>query len=40
MLVQRVVMPDESESWTVLDRGFMPVEPVDAFLAHLTSIER
>jgi site-specific recombinase XerD len=28
------------ESWTLLGDGFLPVEPVERFLAYLTSIER
>jgi site-specific recombinase XerD len=39
--VQRVQDPGGGpESWTVLDSGFVVVEPADLFLAHLTSIER
>jgi integrase/recombinase XerD len=39
--VQQVLPPDGSpESWTVLDELFAVIEPVDAFLAHLTAIER
>jgi integrase/recombinase XerD len=41
MRVQRVLMPGGgTESWTVLGEDYMPVEPVERFLAYLTSIER
>ncbi|MBI5337092.1 MAG: tyrosine-type recombinase/integrase [Mycolicibacterium rufum] len=41
MLVQQVLPPDGSaESWTVLDEDFAVIEPIDMFLAHLTTIER
>jgi hypothetical protein len=41
MRVQRVLMPDtEFESWTLLGDDYIPVEPVDRFLAYLASIER
>jgi integrase/recombinase XerD len=41
MRVQRVLPPGGGpESWTVLDEQFAVVEPADAFLAHLTAIER
>lgn len=40
MRVQRVLMPDESESWTVLDGGGKPVGEVEAFLAHLQALDR
>jgi len=41
MRVQRVTAPDGGpESWTVVDETFAAVDPVDAFLAHLTVIER
>ncbi len=39
MSVQRVVMPSGVESATLLLEGVV-VEPVERFLAHLTSIER
>ncbi len=39
MRVQRMVMPDGTESWTVLDDGD-PVQPVEAFLAHLQALDR
>lgn len=35
MRVQRVVMPDGAESWTVLGVGGEPVHAVEAFLAYL-----
>jgi hypothetical protein len=39
--VQQVLPPDgDAESWTVVDERFAVVEPADAFLAHLTAIER
>lgn len=40
MRVQRVVMPDGAESWTVLDVEQGVVEPVESFLAHLSATER
>lgn len=41
MRVEPVVMPhDEFESWTLVDEGLAVVEPVEAFLAHLTAVER
>lgn len=41
MRVQWVVNPDSgAESWTVLGGDFVPVEPVERFLAYLSSIER
>ena len=41
MRVQRVVMPvTGAESWTVVDDGWAPVEPVERYLAHLAGIER
>jgi len=41
MRVQRVLMPDSgAESWTLLDDDHGPVEPVERFLAYLTSVER
>jgi len=39
--VQRVVMPGSGlESWTVIGDDHVPVEPVERFLAYLTSVER
>jgi integrase/recombinase XerD len=39
--VQRVVMPGSGvESWTVLGKDLVPVEPVERFLAFLSAIER
>jgi integrase/recombinase XerD len=40
MRVQRVVMPDGSESWTVLADDGEPVPTVEAFLAHLQALDR
>lgn len=41
MRVQRVLMPGSRvESWTVLDDDLVPVDPVERFLAYLSSIER
>ncbi|HZM67510.1 MAG TPA: tyrosine-type recombinase/integrase [Nakamurella sp.] len=40
MRVQRVLMPDGSESWTVLDAGGGPVPAVEGFLAHLQALDR
>jgi len=41
MRVQRVVMPGSGlESWTVVGDDHVPVEPVERFLAYLSSIER
>jgi integrase/recombinase XerD len=39
--VQRVVMPfGDPQSWTVVGADAGPVEPVEAFLAHLHAVER
>jgi hypothetical protein len=38
--VQRVVSPAGVESWTVISSDLRPVEPVDRYLAWLSSIER
>ena len=39
--VQRVVMPvTGAESWTVVDDGWAPVEPVERYLGYLAGIER
>ena len=40
MRVQRVLMPDGTESWTVLGVGGEPVRVVEAFLAHLQALDR
>lgn len=41
MRVQRVLMPGSGvESWTVLGDDHVPVDPVERFLAYLSSIER
>jgi integrase/recombinase XerD len=38
--VQRVVSPDGVESWTLIGSDLRPVDPVDKYLAWLSSIER
>jgi site-specific recombinase XerD len=41
MRVQRVLMPGSRvESWTVLGDDHVPIDPVERFLAYLSSIER
>jgi hypothetical protein len=40
MRVQRVLMPDGAESWTVLDAGGDPVPAVESFLSHLQALDR
>lgn len=41
MRVQRVVAPSSGAvSYTVVDEAFSPVEPAEAYLAHLSAIER
>lgn len=40
MRVQRVLMPDGSESWAVLGAAGEPVAVVEAFLAHLQALDR
>jgi len=40
MRAQRVVMPDGSESWTLLDGTGEVVAPVEAYLAHLQALDR
>jgi integrase len=40
MRVQRVLMPDGAESWTVLGVGGEPVPVVESFLAHLQALDR
>lgn len=41
MRVELVVMPhDGGESWTLVDAGLSVVAPAEAFLAHLTAVER
>lgn len=40
MGVQRVLMPDGSESWTVLGDDGRPVPAVEGFLAHLHALDR
>lgn len=39
MFVQRVTMPNEVESWTVLDDEGT-IEPIERYLSHLTDVER
>jgi hypothetical protein len=41
MVVQKVVPSGGGAvSWTVVDEAFEPVEPIEAYLAHLEAIER
>ncbi|HEY2266902.1 MAG TPA: tyrosine-type recombinase/integrase [Streptosporangiaceae bacterium] len=40
MLVQRVLMPGDRESWTLLGDEGEVVEPAERYLAYLTAIER
>lgn len=41
MKAQRVVLPvTAAESWTVVDREFVTVEPAERYLAYLAAIER
>ncbi|HZM65416.1 MAG TPA: site-specific integrase [Nakamurella sp.] len=40
MRVQRVLMPEGSESWTVLGPTGEPIGQVEAFLAHLQALDR
>lgn len=41
MKAQRVVMPvTRAQSWTVVDANFIPVDPAERYLAHLSGIER
>lgn len=40
MRVQRLVMPDGSASWTVLDDQGGVIFPAEAFLAHLQALNR
>lgn len=40
MRVQKVVMPNGAESWTVLDDDGEPVPVVEAFLVHLQALDR
>lgn len=40
MLVQRVVTPTGSVSWTVVGSDGLPVAPIEGYLAHLAAIER
>ncbi len=38
--MQKIVAPGGETSWTVVDKQFEPVEPIEVFLAHLEAIER
>jgi integrase/recombinase XerD len=38
--VQRVMMSSSKESWTVLEPGGGPVEPIERYLAYLSDVER
>ena len=38
--VQRLVMPDGAESWTVVNAVGEPVPPVEGYLAHLQALDR
>jgi site-specific recombinase XerC len=40
LVVQRVDLPGGEVSWTVLAADYAVVEPVDRFLAHLSSVDR
>ena len=41
MFVQRVVTPSSRrESWTVIGRDGLPIEPIERYLAYLTDVER
>ncbi|HRC12026.1 MAG TPA: tyrosine-type recombinase/integrase [Dermatophilaceae bacterium] len=40
MHVQKVLMPDGAESWTVLGEDGVPVPAVEAFLSHLQALDR
>lgn len=40
MRVQRVLMPDSGESWTLLGDDHVPVEPAERWLAYLTAVDR
>jgi len=41
VFVQRVVPPSSRrESWTVIGRDGVPIEPVERYLAYLTDVER
>jgi len=39
MRVQRVLMPDGAESWTVLDASGGPVPAVEGLLSHLQALD-
>jgi integrase/recombinase XerD len=38
--VQKVLASSSAVSWTVLGDDLLPVEPVEAYLAHLSALER
>ncbi len=40
MIVQKVLESSGAVSWTVLGDDLLPVEPVEAYLAHLSALER
>lgn len=40
MRVQRLVMPDDTESWTVVGDDGDAVPSVETFLAHLQALNR
>ena len=41
MRLQRLVMPEtEAVSWTVIGDDAEPVAPIEAYLVHLTALER
>ena len=40
MLVQRVLVPGGTESWTLLGDDGEVVEPAERYLAYLAAIER
>lgn len=40
MFVQKVLTPSGAVSWTVVGEDLLPVEPVEAYLAHLSALER
>lgn len=40
MRVQRVLPPDGVESWTVIGRDLLPVDPVERYLAWLSNVGR
>jgi len=40
VIVQKVLESSGAVSWTVLGDDLLPVEPVEAYLAHLSALER